>query len=449
METIKDWLNTPEISELRKKPIYEIIEVGFHRETVVPIFINKEILFSPANGIILYAKRVRSQDDLVMVHGTPVTIKDLIRKDAMDKIYDEDFIVIGIFMTFYDVHTNYMPSSGFIMYQKLQELKIDNISMTKVEMEIINNVEHINPNNMEYLFYNERMLNTVFDNNINQEYYIVQIADAEVGAIIPFHEQNYYVEQGWPFSAVRFGSQVDLIVPMKRGREYEIMVEDKIGWHVDAVRDPLIRITKTESRDGVKSESLIMEAKMNDAESWKEWDAAHPPKGRSGGGGTSGSGAGGLSNEGAAKVVDHTLEKGGGTFKLNKDGSVTEIRDGYIVATPESNEIIKDAKKNFTPEKLQEWVEKSSLALKEAGTHIGTWIDKGNASLDVSKVFQDRATAVRAGFENNQKSVVHLVNGEAVEFIDTKGSGFVNPTEGAIHGYGEILTQSEKKRKKD
>ena len=264
METIKEWLNTPEISELRKKPLHEIIEVGFHRESILPIFVNKELLFSPANGVILYAKKVNSQDELVMVHGTPVKLIDLIRKEGMDKIYDDEFIVIGIFMTFYDVHTNYMPSSGYIMFQKLQELKIDNISMTKVEMEIINNVEHLDPDNMEYLFYNERMLNTVFDNNINQEYYIIQIADAEVGAIIPFHEQDHYVEQGWPFSAVRFGSQVDLIVPLKRGKEYEIMVEDKIGWHVEAVRDPLVRITETQPPDGVKSESLIMNTQKKD-----------------------------------------------------------------------------------------------------------------------------------------------------------------------------------------
>lgn len=242
MQTIKEWLHTPEITELRKKPVYEVIETGFHRERIVPIKVNKEVLFSPANGILLYAKKIASKDDIIMVHGTPVTLKDLVRKE----LYEDEFIIFGIFMTFYDIHTNYMPSSGYIVHEKLQELRIDNLSMTKVEMEILQEIDHPDTGNMEYLFYNERMLNTVFDNDIGQEYYIVQIADAEVGAIIPFHEQDYFVAQGWPFSAVRFGSQVDLIVPIKKGKTYEILVDKKIGWHIDAVLDPLIRVTTIE-----------------------------------------------------------------------------------------------------------------------------------------------------------------------------------------------------------
>ena len=238
MMKIRDWLQTPEISEIRKQPFYKIIEEGFHREVITPIWVDKERLFSPANGVILYVKRVASKDDIVMVHGSPFTLEDLMQRD----IHGE-FIVIGIYMTYLDVHINYMCSSGYIHYQKLQKLKIDNLSMIKVEMELLNGEEHPNTENMEYLFYNERILHTIYDNNIGQEYYLVQIADAEVNAIIPFKEQNAFVFQGEAFSAIRFGSQVDLIIPIKPNKHYDILCGDNVGWHVDAVRDPLVKIT--------------------------------------------------------------------------------------------------------------------------------------------------------------------------------------------------------------
>lgn len=240
MQKLKEWLATPEVEEIRKMPMSEILESGFHREPLLPIFVNKEVLFSPAFGVLLYAKRLKSKDEIVSVHGNPFTLKELLRTE----LYDKEYIVIGIFMTMYDVHVNYMPSSGYLTHKKLPELKIDNISMTKVERELIEAIDRPDPNNMDYLFYNERTLNTIYDNEIGQEYYIIQIADAEVGAIIPFEENDKFIAQGWPFSAVRFGSQVDLVIPVKKYNDYEILVEDKIGWHIDAVKDPLVRITR-------------------------------------------------------------------------------------------------------------------------------------------------------------------------------------------------------------
>jgi phosphatidylserine decarboxylase len=243
MQLLKDWLVSPEIAEIRKMSMADILKKGFHRESLVPIFINKEVLFSPANGVILYVKHIKNREEIINVHGTPLKIKDLIRTD----LYDDEFIVIGIFMTMYDEHINFMPSSGYLSFKDLPKLKIDNMTMTSVELALIEANDHPDTEGMEYLFYNERMLNTVFDNEIGQEYYIVQIADADVGAIIPFKENDKFIAQGYPFSAVRFGSQVDLIIPLKPRRNYEVLVGDKIGWHVSAVADPLVKITKSDA----------------------------------------------------------------------------------------------------------------------------------------------------------------------------------------------------------
>jgi phosphatidylserine decarboxylase len=81
----------------------------------------------------------------------------------------------------------------------------------------------------------------VFSSELGLNYYILQIADYDVGCITPFNlKQNQAVGQGERFSMVRYGSQVDLIVPLSNRWSYELL--QKTGCHVEAGLDPLIRI---------------------------------------------------------------------------------------------------------------------------------------------------------------------------------------------------------------
>ena len=49
--------------------------------------------------------------------------------------------------------------------------------MLAVEKDILNKA--INPNNMDYLKYNERMFNEIYVPSLNYKYYLIQIADEE------------------------------------------------------------------------------------------------------------------------------------------------------------------------------------------------------------------------------------------------------------------------------
>src|SRR5437016_704 len=61
--------------------------------------------------------------------------------------------------------------------------------------------------------------------------------------IVPFKlKQNQPVVQGQRFSQVRYGSQVDLIVPLSSRFEFEPVQND--GDHVEAGIDPVIRVTE-------------------------------------------------------------------------------------------------------------------------------------------------------------------------------------------------------------
>jgi len=77
---------------------------------------------------------------------------------------------------------------------------------------------------------------------------MLQIADYDVDCIVPFKlKQNQPVFQGQRFSQVRYGSQVDLVVPLSSRFEFEPVQET--GDHVEAGTDPLIRITERATRE--------------------------------------------------------------------------------------------------------------------------------------------------------------------------------------------------------
>src|SRR5439155_13119068 len=59
--------------------------------------------------------------------------------------------------------------------------------------------------------------------------------------ITPFQlSQNWPVSQGQRFSQIRFGSQVDLIIPLTPGRDFALT--QAMGTHVEAGVDTLVRI---------------------------------------------------------------------------------------------------------------------------------------------------------------------------------------------------------------
>ena len=99
----------------------------------------------------------------------------------------------------------------------------------------------INPANLEYLKYNERMWNKIYSPSIDYTYYLIQIADEDVNVIVPFTtDQNDLFAQNERFSLIRWGSQVDLILPLDERFDFELCLEDHM--HVEAGIDKLIKI---------------------------------------------------------------------------------------------------------------------------------------------------------------------------------------------------------------
>jgi phosphatidylserine decarboxylase len=232
-QILEDWLNG-EVKELQKLPVGELSNTFFFRDPLRPNYIDHEHFYSPADGTILYQKVVQPDESVVEIKGMNYTLKDVMG----DSDYNKPSLVIGIFMSFYDVHINRIPYGGILKYRHLEPIESTNKPMLAVEKDILNKV--INPNNMDYLKYNERMFNQVYVPSLDYTYYLIQIADEDVNVIAPFKHQMDLVAQNERFSLIRWGSQVDLVLPLDERFDFELVLDDAM--HVNAGLDKLVKL---------------------------------------------------------------------------------------------------------------------------------------------------------------------------------------------------------------
>ena len=142
-------------------------------------------------------------------------------------------------MSFYDVHINRILYGGILKYKPLDVIESMNKPMLGVEKDILR--KKINPANMEYLKYNERMWNQIYSPSLDYTYYLIQIADEDVNVISHFtNNQNDIFSQNERFSQIRWGSQVDLVLPLDDRFDFELCLDDAM--HVNAGLDQLVRI---------------------------------------------------------------------------------------------------------------------------------------------------------------------------------------------------------------
>jgi len=236
-KTMQEWLET-EVQPYRDKSVAWISQFHFFRDPIRPSYSDLRLFFSPADGILLYQREVRPDQAIVTIKGRDYTLCEALR----DPGFSAPSLVIGIFMTFFDVHVNRIPYPGWLSYKELDPIDTYNHPMLDVEKSIFEDLR-IPSDSLDYLHHNQRMVNRVFSSELGLTYYILQIADYDVDCVTPFNlKQNQPAGQGERFSMVRYGSQVDLIVPLSPRFDYELL--QTTGSHVEAGVDPLVRIAE-------------------------------------------------------------------------------------------------------------------------------------------------------------------------------------------------------------
>ena len=236
-KTLQNWLEE-DVEPLQDKSVAWLSQFHFFRDPVRPTYSDLSYFFSPADGIILYQRQVRADEAIVTIKGKDYSLRDALR----DPHFDAECLVIGIFMTFFDVHVNRVPYPGQLSYKELDPIDTYNHAMLDVETHILKELR-IPAEKLEYLHHNQRMVNRIHSSELGGPYYVLQIADYDVDCITPFDlKQNQAAAQGERFSMIRYGSQVDLIVPLSSKFDFTTM--QKVDDHVEAGLDPLIKLTR-------------------------------------------------------------------------------------------------------------------------------------------------------------------------------------------------------------
>ena len=144
--------------------------------------------------------------------------------------------------SFYDVHINRVPYPGILSYRELEPIDSFNKPMLAMENSIVDDLT-IDHDAAEYLHCNQRVLNKIDSLDLGFSYYVLQIADYDVDSITPFDLSSHRAyQQNERFSQIRYGSQVDLIIPLDGSTGFELLLEE--GNHVEAGVDPLLKIKR-------------------------------------------------------------------------------------------------------------------------------------------------------------------------------------------------------------
>ncbi len=151
---------------------------------------DQNTILSPADGRILYVKKIEDGEiPFSEKNGRKFSLNDFVQSNVLPS----GGYLLGIAMNYLDVHVNRAPIDGKISL--LKHIKGLFISLKKKEA----------------IIQNERVLIVI--ENDHFKIGIVQIASRLVRKITPYLKEGTEVNKGERIGAIRFGSQVDVILP--------------------------------------------------------------------------------------------------------------------------------------------------------------------------------------------------------------------------------------------
>jgi len=164
--------------------------VFFYRDPErIPCSKSRSIL-SPADGTVIYIKKIQSGEFPFAVKGQKkIPLKEFTQKELIKG----QGIQIGIAMNFLNVHVNRNPIEGKI--ESITRIPGKFLSLRKLSS----------------LLENERVLTII--NGKEMRLGIVQIASRLVRRIVSYVKEGEDVDIGQRMGVIRFGSQVDILIP--------------------------------------------------------------------------------------------------------------------------------------------------------------------------------------------------------------------------------------------
>lgn len=169
-------------------------------------------LVSPADGTVVYVRQVEPGGEVVVIkEGLRATVADIVREDVASAK-----LVIGIFMSPFDVHYNRAPLAATVDFIRRHPALGGNAHMGAMHWRtLLNLAPHYAGS--RHIVQNERTVTRFLATyrGAPLPFYVVQIGARTVNGIDSYYREGEVVARGATFGMIRIGSQVDLIVPWR------------------------------------------------------------------------------------------------------------------------------------------------------------------------------------------------------------------------------------------
>ncbi|MCK8600629.1 phosphatidylserine decarboxylase [Desulfoferrobacter suflitae] len=182
-------------------------------------------ILSCADGTVVYVKKIRpDQDVLVIKKGSQASIKDIARQDMAG-----EKILIGVFMSPFNVHYNRSPLTGRVEFIRHYPAQGHNLSMWPMHLRTVLKRRPYYRNSL-HVKQNERTVTKITGTYRERDLscYVIQIAGRSVRGIDSYLHEGMEIERGAIFGMIRIGSQVDLVVPWTDGMQIRVGPGDKV-----------------------------------------------------------------------------------------------------------------------------------------------------------------------------------------------------------------------------
>ena len=181
-------------------------------------------LVSPADGTVVYARVVEAGEPVVVIkEGVAATVRDIAREEiARTKL------VVGVFMSPFDVHYNRAPLDGRVDFVRRYPSAGGNLFMTEMHWRTLLGLAPLHAGSV-HIVQNERLVTRFAgDSEAVPAWYVVQIGARTVSGIDSYVRPGSLVRRGEVFGMIRVGSQVDLIVPWRPGLELAVRPGERV-----------------------------------------------------------------------------------------------------------------------------------------------------------------------------------------------------------------------------
>jgi phosphatidylserine decarboxylase len=184
---------------------FGLLAYRFYRDPERTIPAATNVIVSPADGEVLYVRM--SRDGTLPIstkNGRPYTLRELTKTPLEMRAA----AVIGIGMTFLDVHVNRAPIAGRVT--KTEHFPGLFGSLRRADM----------------AFENARRTTIIQDGDLQVA--VVQIASRLVRQIVSFVREDEQVALGQRIGMIRFGSQVDVVLPCRTDLDVRVTPGDRV-----------------------------------------------------------------------------------------------------------------------------------------------------------------------------------------------------------------------------